>query len=118
MPPPLSIDWTAASEVINHQAPLFMWEAHPLYPFLFFFNRDEYHSRPAEPLGMCHRSLWLHFAVIVFFPILMRVSINHYAGRFGSHGASSSSILRDAAAVSGEFKSSWNDWWENGLKQM
>ncbi|OMO59154.1 hypothetical protein COLO4_34300 [Corchorus olitorius] len=30
---------------------VFMWEAHPLYPFLFFFNRDEYHSRPTEPLG-------------------------------------------------------------------
>ncbi|OMO98857.1 hypothetical protein COLO4_13669 [Corchorus olitorius] len=27
---------------------VFMWEAHPLYPFLFFFNRD---SITAEPLG-------------------------------------------------------------------
>ncbi|XVF44703.1 hypothetical protein PTKIN_Ptkin02bG0145300 [Pterospermum kingtungense] len=30
---------------------VFMWEAHPLYPFLLFLNRDEYHSRPTEPLG-------------------------------------------------------------------
>ncbi|XVF67136.1 hypothetical protein PTKIN_Ptkin10aG0096700 [Pterospermum kingtungense] len=32
---------------------VFVWEAHPhpLYPFLLFLNRDEYHSRPTEPLG-------------------------------------------------------------------
>ncbi|XWS68348.1 hypothetical protein CRYUN_Cryun04dG0082400 [Craigia yunnanensis] len=30
---------------------VFMWETHPLYPFLLFLNRDEYHSRPTEPLG-------------------------------------------------------------------
>ncbi|EOX98891.1 Ser/Thr-rich protein T10 in DGCR region, putative isoform 1 [Theobroma cacao] len=39
---------------------VFMWEAHPVYPFLLFLNRDEYHSspttllgvsRPTEPLG-------------------------------------------------------------------
>ncbi|OMP03263.1 hypothetical protein CCACVL1_02486, partial [Corchorus capsularis] len=29
---------------------VFMWGAHPLYPLLFLFNRDEYHSRPTEPL--------------------------------------------------------------------
>lgn len=26
---------------------VFMWQAHPLYPFLLLFNRDEYHSRLA-----------------------------------------------------------------------
>ncbi|XP_022726646.1 transport and Golgi organization 2 homolog isoform X3 [Durio zibethinus] len=30
---------------------VFMWETHPLYPFLLFLNRDEYHSRPTKPLG-------------------------------------------------------------------
>ncbi|KAL9415628.1 hypothetical protein AB3S75_043842 [Citrus x aurantiifolia] len=30
---------------------VFMWQAHPLYPFLLLFNRDEYHSRPTKPLG-------------------------------------------------------------------
>ncbi|GKV06934.1 hypothetical protein SLEP1_g18751 [Rubroshorea leprosula] len=30
---------------------VFMWEAHPIYPFVLLLNRDEYHSRPTEPLG-------------------------------------------------------------------
>ncbi|XP_022744078.1 transport and Golgi organization 2 homolog [Durio zibethinus] len=30
---------------------VFMWETNPLYPFLLFLNRDEYHSRLTEPLG-------------------------------------------------------------------
>ncbi|XVF01629.1 hypothetical protein REPUB_Repub04eG0104700 [Reevesia pubescens] len=30
---------------------VFMWEYHPLYPFLLFLNRDEYHNRSTEPLG-------------------------------------------------------------------
>lgn len=29
---------------------VFMWEANLNYPFLLLFNRDEYHSRPTEPL--------------------------------------------------------------------
>ncbi|KAK8561397.1 hypothetical protein V6N12_048469 [Hibiscus sabdariffa] len=29
---------------------VFMWESHPLYPFVLFLNRDEYHNRPTEPL--------------------------------------------------------------------
>ncbi|XP_031264855.1 transport and Golgi organization 2 homolog [Pistacia vera] len=29
---------------------VFMWEAHPLYPFLLLLNRDEYHNRPTKPL--------------------------------------------------------------------
>ncbi|KAK8665444.1 hypothetical protein V6N13_005611 [Hibiscus sabdariffa] len=29
---------------------VFMWESHPLYPFILFLNRDEYHNRPTEPL--------------------------------------------------------------------
>ncbi|TYH22715.1 hypothetical protein ES288_A04G150700v1 [Gossypium darwinii] len=29
---------------------VFMWETHPLYPFILFLNRDEYHNRPTEPL--------------------------------------------------------------------
>ncbi|TYH42222.1 hypothetical protein ES332_D11G048800v1 [Gossypium tomentosum] len=29
---------------------VFMWETHPLYPFILFLNRDEYHKRPTEPL--------------------------------------------------------------------
>ncbi|KAJ4715838.1 transport and Golgi organization 2-like [Melia azedarach] len=30
---------------------VFMWEAHPAYPFLLFLNRDEYHRRPTKALG-------------------------------------------------------------------
>ncbi|KAB5561671.1 hypothetical protein DKX38_006628 [Salix brachista] len=30
---------------------VFLWQAHPLYPFLLLLNRDEYHSRPSKPLG-------------------------------------------------------------------
>ncbi|KZV40850.1 transport and Golgi organization 2 [Dorcoceras hygrometricum] len=30
---------------------LFMWQAHPLYPFLLLLNRDEYHNRPTTPVG-------------------------------------------------------------------
>ncbi|KAL7127879.1 hypothetical protein ABFS83_14G280000 [Erythranthe nasuta] len=30
---------------------VFMWQAHPLYPFLLLLNRDEYHNRPTKPVG-------------------------------------------------------------------
>ncbi|CAH9142470.1 unnamed protein product [Cuscuta epithymum] len=30
---------------------VFEWRAHPLYPFLMFLNRDEYHDRPTKALG-------------------------------------------------------------------
>ncbi|KAF5191711.1 Transport and golgi organization 2-like protein [Thalictrum thalictroides] len=30
---------------------LFVWQAHPLYPFLLLLNRDEYHSRPTKPVS-------------------------------------------------------------------
>uniref|UniRef100_A0A2P2J9N7 Transport and Golgi organization 2 homolog n=2 Tax=Rhizophora mucronata TaxID=61149 RepID=A0A2P2J9N7_RHIMU len=30
---------------------VFLWQAHPLYPFLLFLNRDEFHSRPTKPLA-------------------------------------------------------------------
>nr|XP_004231534.1 transport and Golgi organization 2 homolog [Solanum lycopersicum] len=30
---------------------VFIWKAHPLYPFLLFLNRDEYHNRPTKPLS-------------------------------------------------------------------
>ncbi|KAJ1380115.1 Transport and Golgi organization protein 2 [Sesbania bispinosa] len=30
---------------------VFMWQAHPKYPFLLLLNRDEFHSRPTEPLA-------------------------------------------------------------------
>lgn len=30
---------------------VFLWRAHPLYPFILLLNRDEYHSRPTRPLG-------------------------------------------------------------------
>ncbi|XP_021713607.1 transport and Golgi organization 2 homolog [Chenopodium quinoa] len=30
---------------------VFLWQAHPLYPFLLLLNRDEYHSRPTKPAG-------------------------------------------------------------------
>ncbi|CAI0471347.1 unnamed protein product [Linum tenue] len=30
---------------------VFLWRAHPLYPFLLLLNRDEFHSRPTTPLG-------------------------------------------------------------------
>ncbi|XP_071717015.1 uncharacterized protein [Rutidosis leptorrhynchoides] len=29
---------------------VFIWQSHPLYPFLLLLNRDEYHDRPTEPL--------------------------------------------------------------------
>ncbi|KAL5858634.1 hypothetical protein ACOSQ3_006092 [Xanthoceras sorbifolium] len=29
---------------------VFMWQAHPLYPFLLLLNRDEYYTRPTKPL--------------------------------------------------------------------
>lgn len=29
---------------------VFLWQTHPLYPFLLLLNRDEYHNRPARPL--------------------------------------------------------------------
>ncbi|CAH2079896.1 unnamed protein product [Thlaspi arvense] len=29
---------------------VFVWQSHPLYPFLLFLNRDEYHNRATEPL--------------------------------------------------------------------
>ncbi|CAM8898751.1 unnamed protein product [Rhodiola kirilowii] len=30
---------------------VFMWKAHPLYPFFLLLNRDEYHNRDTKPLG-------------------------------------------------------------------
>ncbi|OMP07522.1 Ribosomal protein L6E [Corchorus olitorius] len=48
---------TVAREIFLQQPNLLELEtpikicAHLLYPFLCFFNRDEYHSRPTEPLG-------------------------------------------------------------------
>lgn len=30
---------------------VFMWQDHPLYPFLLLLNRDEYHSRPTKAAG-------------------------------------------------------------------
>ncbi|KAJ8767021.1 hypothetical protein K2173_012532 [Erythroxylum novogranatense] len=30
---------------------VFLWQAHPLYSFLLFLNRDEFHSRPTKPLA-------------------------------------------------------------------
>ncbi|PON89910.1 Transport and Golgi organization protein [Trema orientale] len=30
---------------------VFLWQAHPLYPFFLLLNRDEYHSRPTEGLA-------------------------------------------------------------------
>ncbi|XP_059458295.1 uncharacterized protein LOC132187878 [Corylus avellana] len=30
---------------------VFLWRAHPLYPFILMLNRDEYHSRSTRPLG-------------------------------------------------------------------
>ncbi|KAG4963632.1 hypothetical protein AAZX31_14G159200 [Glycine max] len=30
---------------------LFLWQAHPLYPFLLLNNRDEYHNRPTKPVS-------------------------------------------------------------------
>ncbi|XP_057421426.1 uncharacterized protein LOC130715358 [Lotus japonicus] len=30
---------------------VFMWQAHPKYPFILLLNRDEFHSRPTDPLA-------------------------------------------------------------------
>uniref|UniRef100_A0A7N0ZSR3 Ser/Thr-rich protein T10 in DGCR region n=1 Tax=Kalanchoe fedtschenkoi TaxID=63787 RepID=A0A7N0ZSR3_KALFE len=30
---------------------VFMWKAHPLYPFFLLLNRDEFHDRDTKPLG-------------------------------------------------------------------
>ncbi|XP_061345934.1 uncharacterized protein LOC133291648 [Gastrolobium bilobum] len=30
---------------------LFLWQSHPLYPFLLFNNRDEYHNRPTKAVS-------------------------------------------------------------------
>lgn len=30
---------------------VFMWQSHPLYPFLLLLNRDEYHNRATKPVG-------------------------------------------------------------------
>ncbi|KAM1044050.1 hypothetical protein ACFX2J_035039 [Malus domestica] len=30
---------------------VFVWQNHPVYPFLLLLNRDEFHSRPTEPLA-------------------------------------------------------------------
>ncbi|XP_057440074.1 uncharacterized protein LOC130733061 [Lotus japonicus] len=30
---------------------LFLWQSHPLYPFLLLNNRDEYHNRPTKPVS-------------------------------------------------------------------
>ncbi|KAG5526905.1 hypothetical protein RHGRI_032982 [Rhododendron griersonianum] len=29
---------------------VFIWQDHPIYPFLLLLNRDEYHTRPTKPL--------------------------------------------------------------------
>ncbi|KAL7207102.1 hypothetical protein ACSBR2_019740 [Camellia fascicularis] len=30
---------------------VFIWQDHPLYPFILLLNRDEYHNRPTKPLA-------------------------------------------------------------------
>ncbi|WOG99833.1 hypothetical protein DCAR_0519189 [Daucus carota subsp. sativus] len=30
---------------------VFLWQSHPLYPFLLLLNRDEYHNRPTKASG-------------------------------------------------------------------
>ncbi|KAK2988229.1 hypothetical protein RJ640_020711 [Escallonia rubra] len=30
---------------------VFVWQAHPQYPFLLLLNRDEYHNRPTKPVA-------------------------------------------------------------------
>lgn len=30
---------------------VFIWQSHPVYPFLLLLNRDEYHNRPTKPLA-------------------------------------------------------------------
>ncbi|XP_050208143.1 uncharacterized protein LOC126657487 isoform X2 [Mercurialis annua] len=30
---------------------IFLWQAHPCYPFLLLLNRDEFYSRPTKPLS-------------------------------------------------------------------
>ncbi|XP_059654147.1 uncharacterized protein LOC132300884 isoform X3 [Cornus florida] len=30
---------------------VFIWQSHPIYPFLLLLNRDEYHNRPTKPLA-------------------------------------------------------------------
>ncbi|KAI9084320.1 hypothetical protein K1719_033662 [Acacia pycnantha] len=30
---------------------VFLWQSHPLYPFLLLLNRDEFYSRPTQPLA-------------------------------------------------------------------
>ncbi|PIA46736.1 hypothetical protein AQUCO_01500347v1 [Aquilegia coerulea] len=30
---------------------VFIWQAHPLYPFLLLFNRDEFHNRATKPVS-------------------------------------------------------------------
>ncbi|KAL1814976.1 hypothetical protein ACET3Z_017550 [Daucus carota] len=30
---------------------VFLWQSHPLYPFLLLLNRDEYHNRPTKATG-------------------------------------------------------------------
>ncbi|XP_010266185.1 PREDICTED: transport and Golgi organization 2 homolog [Nelumbo nucifera] len=30
---------------------VFVWQDHPLYPFLLLLNRDEYHNRPTKPIS-------------------------------------------------------------------
>ncbi|KAF6154375.1 hypothetical protein GIB67_026831 [Kingdonia uniflora] len=29
---------------------VFVWQSHPIYPFLLLLNRDEYHKRPTKPI--------------------------------------------------------------------
>ncbi|CAA3022890.1 transport and Golgi organization 2 homolog isoform X2 [Olea europaea var. sylvestris] len=38
---------------------VFMWQAHPIYPFLLLLNRDEYHNRPTKPVGWWEGSMIL-----------------------------------------------------------
>ncbi|KAJ7960148.1 Transport and Golgi organization 2-like protein [Quillaja saponaria] len=42
---------TLKFQKIKHVYRSVVWDAHALYPFLLFLNRDEYHSRPTKPLA-------------------------------------------------------------------
>ncbi|KAK8360182.1 hypothetical protein V6Z11_A04G146800 [Gossypium hirsutum] len=45
-----SIEPFSCREISTMCIAVFMWETHPLYPFILFLNRGEYHNRPTEPL--------------------------------------------------------------------
>ncbi|XP_059630350.1 uncharacterized protein LOC132273413 [Cornus florida] len=38
-----------SSQICRMCITVFVWQAHPLYPLLLLFNRDEYHNRPTKP---------------------------------------------------------------------